>query len=358
MLLRGAELKESEDWIAQAAAHPKMPPSALHAEYILAGRRDATRRQRIIGAITAGVLLVSGTLGGLAFQQQRLRAAEGEIAKKDKERLTAASEAATAQANEATAKGRLAEAEAEKARQAEQQQAELKQEQSSLRQVAEGYRLIYRDPIQAAVHALRAMQDKPSADAERAMTDAWRVAVAQRANRMVTMTLKDIVGISFEKRERPGEVYSVIGRNGRHILLATERKGSAFSPQLPGEVYLLDSETLRTTRLQACGKGTGQPRLEYAGFSSAGDRVFVTRAFYVNVYNLEGRCVFDRTLQFQSTKSPVHIVGGFLAKRFLLGSDSQGRVWLLDTRGQTRGQTCGRPWAPHLRPLQPRRRAD
>jgi WD40 repeat protein len=45
MLLRGSELREAEEWQARAA-HKEPKPTSLQSEYILASRRDASRRYR------------------------------------------------------------------------------------------------------------------------------------------------------------------------------------------------------------------------------------------------------------------------------------------------------------------------
>jgi WD40 repeat protein len=70
LLLRGTELEAAERWLGSAAG--KDPePTALHAEYILAGRKAATRRQRFTTGAVSLALLVSLALAGLAFFQRR-----------------------------------------------------------------------------------------------------------------------------------------------------------------------------------------------------------------------------------------------------------------------------------------------
>jgi WD40 repeat protein len=67
-LLRGSDLSTAEEWQVQAAdKEPKL--TALQTEYILAGRKAATRRQRItLGAVIVG-LVVAIVLGSLALWQ-------------------------------------------------------------------------------------------------------------------------------------------------------------------------------------------------------------------------------------------------------------------------------------------------
>ena len=53
-LLRGGDLREAETWLGQQAAHKEPQPTPLQAEYILASRRAATRRQWItVGSVVA-----------------------------------------------------------------------------------------------------------------------------------------------------------------------------------------------------------------------------------------------------------------------------------------------------------------
>jgi hypothetical protein len=67
-LLRGSDLSTAEEWQVRAAdKEPKL--TALQTEYILAGRKAATRRQRItLGAVIVG-LVVAIVLGSLALWQ-------------------------------------------------------------------------------------------------------------------------------------------------------------------------------------------------------------------------------------------------------------------------------------------------
>jgi WD40 repeat protein len=62
LLLRGTELASAEAWLTRAGSEDKQPPpTALHYEYILAGRKQASRRQRIVvGAVSAALLVTLG----------------------------------------------------------------------------------------------------------------------------------------------------------------------------------------------------------------------------------------------------------------------------------------------------------
>src|SRR5881409_3619155 len=59
-VLRGDDLKEAEQWLAQAAPDKKRQPTALQTEYIIASRKAAARRQRItLGAVTFGLVIAA-----------------------------------------------------------------------------------------------------------------------------------------------------------------------------------------------------------------------------------------------------------------------------------------------------------
>jgi WD40 repeat protein len=65
-LLRGSELNQAEDWLAQGVAK-KPAPTALHAEYINASRDASIRRQRtLLGGVTFA-LVVAVALAALSF---------------------------------------------------------------------------------------------------------------------------------------------------------------------------------------------------------------------------------------------------------------------------------------------------
>lgn len=76
LLLRGTELASAEAWLGRAAAEQKEPaPTALHYEYILAGRKQASRRQRM--TVAAVSIALVATLG-LAVVALILRAQANE----------------------------------------------------------------------------------------------------------------------------------------------------------------------------------------------------------------------------------------------------------------------------------------
>ena len=75
-LLRGRELAEAEDWIAQAAGK-EPPPTALHNRFLLASRLAAsrTRRNQMIGVATALILTVALAITALLQRSQAVSAA-------------------------------------------------------------------------------------------------------------------------------------------------------------------------------------------------------------------------------------------------------------------------------------------
>ena len=59
-LLRGEDLREAEAWLSEQAAHKEPQPTPLQAEYILASRTAATRRQWIAAAaVVAGLAILA-----------------------------------------------------------------------------------------------------------------------------------------------------------------------------------------------------------------------------------------------------------------------------------------------------------
>jgi WD40 repeat protein len=62
-LVRGSELRAAEPWLAAGAARPETSrPTALEQEYLLAARRAASRRQRTLVGVSAGVAVVAVAL--------------------------------------------------------------------------------------------------------------------------------------------------------------------------------------------------------------------------------------------------------------------------------------------------------
>jgi WD40 repeat protein len=77
-VLRGEDLRAAEQWLAQVGTNKEPRPTALQTEYILASRKAATRRQRIVSGAASFAVIVSITLTVIALTQrhQAVRAAQ------------------------------------------------------------------------------------------------------------------------------------------------------------------------------------------------------------------------------------------------------------------------------------------
>jgi WD40 repeat protein len=80
-LIRGAELEAAEEWLANATAKGGPPaPTALHRELILASRRGATRRRRVVVGAACAALGVAAVLATVAFTQRGEKVAQERLA--------------------------------------------------------------------------------------------------------------------------------------------------------------------------------------------------------------------------------------------------------------------------------------
>jgi WD40 repeat protein len=79
-LLRGSDLRTAEEWLGTAAAHPRTPPTAGQAAFIVASRKAAVRAQRTWRlALTAG-LAISLALAAVALVQRNQARDEARLA--------------------------------------------------------------------------------------------------------------------------------------------------------------------------------------------------------------------------------------------------------------------------------------
>ena len=69
LLLRGTDLRDGERWLTAPGRHGEIA-TAMHSAYLVASRREATRRQRIATGLVGGALLVSLGLAALAYWQR------------------------------------------------------------------------------------------------------------------------------------------------------------------------------------------------------------------------------------------------------------------------------------------------
>jgi hypothetical protein len=69
-VLRGEDLRSAERWLAQAGAQKERQPTPLQTEYIIASRKAAARRQRIMLGAVAFALVVAIVLAIVAWRQR------------------------------------------------------------------------------------------------------------------------------------------------------------------------------------------------------------------------------------------------------------------------------------------------
>jgi WD40 repeat protein len=79
-LLRGSDLRLAEEWLAQAPAHPKTPPTATQTAYIVASRKGRVRTQRTWQAALSAGLAIALVLAVVAFLQRNQAQHEATVA--------------------------------------------------------------------------------------------------------------------------------------------------------------------------------------------------------------------------------------------------------------------------------------
>ena len=79
-LLRGSDLRLAEEWLAQAPAHPKTPPTATQTAYIVASRKGRVRTQRTWQAALSAGLAIAVVLAVVAVLQRNQAQHEAQVA--------------------------------------------------------------------------------------------------------------------------------------------------------------------------------------------------------------------------------------------------------------------------------------
>ena len=273
--LRGSDLSQAEAWL-NASQDLEPRANALQSAYILASRRDSTRRQRIVlGAITVA-LVVASTLALFAYfeNQERMR-------------------------------------------------------QQVSRLIADSYRTLNTDPADAllSAHAARNISDTPQV--RDALKASYRVLVLHAENRRENAQVTGRGPGYLAGCWKEGDVFTNVSEDGRYTLLATERGTSGANP--PGELYLNDNETLRSVKLEH--DDGPDYRLEFAGFDRRTQHVFVTRYFNLSIYERDGSRIGGYSLS-RFTKSPIHFVTGYIGNQFVIAADCKGGVWLVDPNSE------------------------
>ncbi len=180
------------------------------------------------------------------------------------------------------------------------------------------------NPARAVLAAYQANQPYPSEAGEAALRDAYRVAMLHYHNRRQIVQITGSGPSYLAGRWKQGGVFTKTSANGRFRLLVTER--GRDGPHPPGDVFLLNNETLRAVELAAHDK---KYRVEEAAFDRAIERVFVTRYFDLYVHGLDGGLLGEYAFS-SHTKSPIHLLDGLFQDRWILGAESKGGVWLVD----------------------------
>jgi hypothetical protein len=190
------------------------------------------------------------------------------------------------------------------------------------------------DPSRAVLQAFAAHELHPDETTERAVRDAYRVAVLHHQNRRELSRITGEGPRYLAARWKQGDVFVKTSPDGRFRLLVTKRGKDGPNP--PGDVYLVNNETLRAVKLEP-PDGMGA-RVEDVAFDRSSSRVFVSRYFHLIVYGIDGQhrggYEFSR-----HTKSPIHLLDGLFEHRYILGAETKGGVWLADPDDSKRALT-------------------
>jgi hypothetical protein len=181
------------------------------------------------------------------------------------------------------------------------------------------------DPARAVLAAYQAHQLYPSEAGEAGLRDAYRVAVMHHHNRRQIAQITGSGPSYLAGRWKQGDVFTKTSPDGRFRLLVTERGPDGPNP--PGEVFLLNNETLRAVQLLP--PEPPGARVEEVTFDRATERILVTRYFNLCVYGTDGGLLGQYTFS-RHTKSPVHLLDGLFHDRWILGAETKGGVWLVD----------------------------
>jgi hypothetical protein len=346
--LRGFRRRESRTWSRVDECDREMVRLAGDLLGIAAGtlfptwqreRRLRRARNRWAWSAAAATTLALILFGFVQYQRSETERAQRQEAQ-------ARAEAQQARADREGQQKVLAQREADVARNEKAQEAERRrlseereQVEQALRQAAQSFETLYRDPYEALSLADRSRAQRPSPEADRAREAAFRSAMSRVENRRDSVALTGSGPGYLALRWRQGDVYSLLSPEGRHVLMVTKRAPdgahTADGKEMAGDVYLLDQETLRVRELDTCDP-SDRRRVEYAGFDASGNRVLLTRQFHLQSYSLDGAC--QGTIDFSTyTTSPIHLAGGYVLGKFVIGADSKGGIWYQEPDGKARG---------------------
>jgi hypothetical protein len=184
-------------------------------------------------------------------------------------------------------------------------------------------------PLIALLRAYNAHEDYPTEATDRALREACRVAILHQKNRVEAASFMGSGPSYLAGRWKQGQVFSKGSPDGRFRLIVTERGKDGGNPA--GDVYLINNETLQTRLLQVPERLEG--RVEDATFDRKSRHVFVTRYFNLLVYDNEGEYIGGYEFS-RYTKSPIHLVDGYILGRYVLAADSRGGLWLADINAE------------------------
>lgn len=206
-------------------------------------------------------------------------------------------------------------------------------EEASQKQVARAYRRQYSDPVTSTALAFEAHRNRESDLTAEALDTVHRVLIERRRIAAEERALVKPEEFSFLVQANKGKRFTRLSQNGDRVLLVTESRGNPYSPELKGDVFVLDNQTLESVKLDGCDNETQTYRLEYAGFIGE-DKIIVARAFYVDLYGVDGHCLARRSFQLRATKTPITAAGGLLHDVFFIVGSGAGCVWVEEYRGK------------------------
>jgi pimeloyl-ACP methyl ester carboxylesterase len=217
---------------------------------------------------------------------------------------------------------------AELRRQAEAAQHEAEEhgrEEASSRLLAESHSWLYRAPTTALLRAMQAEKIHATPDATSAQASALMVMKKRREHQRLTAKQWAFGHSWFRPLEFLGSPVARLSPDGSHLLFATG--GGADKGDPLGTVYLLNYDTLELTKLKP-PESTDEPlRLHYFGFSSLGNKVYVTRGIdTVETYSLDGS--FERAASVSGPKTYFSFADGVDQDRSILVGDTEGNLWL------------------------------
>jgi WD40 repeat protein len=181
------------------------------------------------------------------------------------------------------------------------------------------------DPAKALLKAYEAHEIHPSEMTEKALRNAYKVALFHHQNRREIAMITGAGPGYLAGRWKQGEVFSQTSTDGRYRIMVTERGKDGGYP--PGEVYLISHETQKVVSLISPQSFGG--RVEEVAFDRDSNIIFVSRYFNLSVFSVDGNCLSTYAFS-RHTKSPIHLLAGYFGEKYILGAETKGGIWLVD----------------------------